>query len=369
MLISYLEKLGRLQYIVVVALLAVTIGFGVLRGLDLVPTALCAAPPAYRAEVPPDVRARIDGLFAERLLYCGTLKADFEAVDPNVYWGSDGARSLLFFQALEGKTLAGVGIERYAYDDRDFPPPIGDARPDGYRLDIVGQPVWRNLAEGPAPTWYFRLDGPPRPTDATVVVSVQGPAALTRGLSDRSFEQDLMWVFDTLRGRTRGTWLIRRGTGIAIQPERWAALVHREINPALADERGQIVPETLARADLAQPSLLQTVQGRAISTVWVAGVVTGTRPALLLAPREPAGALPIRSIAEGDWVSALGPVRLRHFAFERQPVGTLLDARYWHDGGDVDARPPDVTWPVTFTDAPPEATTPGVATPVTGGSS
>jgi len=132
--------------------------------------------------------------------------------------------------------------------------------------------------------------------------------------------------------------------------------VHRQINPALADENGRLDAARVATAELAGPALLQTVSGPWSSTVWVAGAISGTEPALLLAP--PAGGTPVRPVAGAGWVSPLGPLRLHHFAFDAQPLGIVFEARYWHDARRRGESPPDATWPVVFTPRPPDATLP-----------
>lgn len=355
------RAMGVWTLVIAVVVVAITV-YRVLDHYDLLPSYVCPARPTYREAVSAEARAQIDALFDRGLLYCSTIEAGLARVDPTIYWGTDGTRSVLFFQARPGADLRGVGVSEYLFEDRDVPGPIGDGSMYGFRLEDFGQPVWRNQARDDVPTWFFRADGAPPDYDVSVQVKIVGEAEEQTGTTRRDFMRDLEYLWDYVRGDipSDGVRNMRRAWSVPIQPRRWLATRHDELNPALADERGRYDPGRLATADLPRPALLQTVHGLLGSTVWVAGVVSGTRPVLVLAPPDAGADAPVLDpVASGRWVSALGPNRLAHFAFPPQAAGRLHEARYWHDAAARGARPPDLTWPVTFNPPPP----PGAASP------
>ncbi len=360
MLYQYARKLLSGYSLLISLSVLVIAGYTAIRYFGFLAPPLCDARPAYNTEVPAEVRARIDFLFDSGLLYCGQLRgdtADLATVNPTIYWGSDGSRSTVFFQALPGSTLAGVGLTEYVLGSDSTPTAIGDARPAGFFLDAVGRPAWVNQADTPDATWYFREDGPPGPGDVAVRLRVVGPARERASLVGRNFEQDFWRMWGAVRGQTAGGVDANGVAAFPILHERWAKLVQRgEINPALADERGQTNPTLLATAALPGPTLLNTVAGTSASTVWVAGVISGTQPAMVLVPPAGAARGAIEPIGQAQWASDLGPNRLAHFAFEPQPLDTALEARYWNDGRRKDSAPPDYTWPVVFASRPPDVT-------------
>ncbi len=348
------RAMGAWTLVIAGIIVAVT-AYRVLDHFDLLPSYVCPARPAYRDAVSADARGQIDLLFDHGLLYCSPIEAGLARVDPMIYWGTDGTRSILFFQARPGADLRGVGVSEYLFEDRDVPGPIGDGTMYGFRIEDVGQPVWRNQAPDDIPTWFFRADGAPPDYDTTVQIKVVGEAEEQTGTTQRDFVRDLEYLWALVRGDipSDGIRNMRRAWSVPIQPRRWRAVRSDDLNPALADERGTYDPQRLANADLPRPALLQTVHGLLGSTVWVAGVVTSTRPALVLVAAGAAdGAPAIEPIAFGRWGSALGPVHLGHFAFPPQAVDQSYEARYWHDGAARGARAPDITWPVTFSARP-----------------
>lgn len=353
------RKLLRYQYFLLslVAIVFVLVGILARLGIDLVPDPpLCEALPAYRAEVPARVRADIDGLFAAGLLYCGEPDAGLASVEPRIYWGSDGTRSVVFFQARPGMTLAQVGVPDYAFNVEFVPGPAGDEPMPGYRAERFGIPAWLNEAEESPPGYYYRVDGAPAPSDASVRVTVQGPAAEQEGLSGRDFMRDLELAWAYIRGEVREEGrTVKRPLTMPILPERWEATRNRQVNPALANAQGLHEVQIVAGADLPEPALFQTVHGASGSSVWVAGIVTGTTPALVLVPRAGDAAAPIEPRAVSTWSSRVGPNRLALFAFDALPPGAY-DARYWNDGRRRDETPPDQIWPAAFLPKPPEVT-------------
>lgn len=369
MLYTLARKMLRGYSILIsLAVLAVAV-YSIIRYFGYLDPPLCAARPSYNAEVPAEVRQRVDFLFAKGLLYCGETKAGLAAVSPTIYWGSDGSRSTVFFQALPGENLGGVGISEYVFGTDILPPPIGDSRQDGFTIDATGRPAWLNQAGAPDATWYFREDGAPAPWDVSVRLDVVGPALEQAGASGRDFEQDLERFWDALWSQDEGGGRrLTRPVTLRIMPERWAGLVTRgELNPALADEKGAFVPLRVATTALAQPTLLQTVSGASASTVWVAGVISGTHPALVIAPAAygGGGAGAIEPIAKGEWVSKLGPQHLAHFAFAPQPLDFAYEALYWNDEKQRESAPPDYTWPIVFAARPPGTPAPGTMLPGT----
>lgn len=341
----------QLWTLFIVAVVVVIAGYRILEHYDLLPNYLCETRPVYQAEVTAEARREIDLLFENGLLYCSGIEAGLAPVDPVIYWGSDGVHAVLFFQALPGANLKGVGVSDYVYDDRYPPGPRGDRTAYGFQPYDYRFPVWRNMAPGDDPTWYYRIDGAPADFDVSVQVSLIGPAEEQEGTSERDFVRDLEYVWAYVRGAvpTEGARKIRRVWLVPIQPRRWVALMRQDINPALADAKGEYDPNIVARAELAKPTLLQTVQGLFGSNVWVAGVITDTTPAMLLAPRGGAsGGEAVEPIASSPWVSPLGPMVLQQFAFPVQPAGVVLEARFWRDDATSETQPPDETWPVTF---------------------
>jgi hypothetical protein len=137
-----------------------------------------------------------------------------------------------------------------------------------------------------------------------------------------------------------------------IVAERWQAVRRVAIDPALADEEGN--PSFAALRDLApsEPMLYQTVSGPLGTTVWVAGVISGTTPALAL--KAAGGGQVLTPLASSEWVSDKTDIVLRHFAFEPLPQGATYEALYWNESpeGDLEqaaqGTPPDYQWTVTI---------------------
>jgi hypothetical protein len=365
MLYTLARKMLRgYSMLIYLAVLAVAV-YSIIRYFGYLEPPLCEARPIYNAEVPAEVRQRVDFLFDSGLLYCGETKAGLAAVSPTIYWGSDGSRSTVFFQALPGENLGGVGISEYVFGTDILPPPIGDSRQDGFTIDATGRPAWLNQAGAPDATWYFREDGAPAPWDVSVRLDVVGPAIEQASATGRDFEQDLERIWDAIQGNDDGGGRrVTRPVTLRIMPERWEGRVTRgELNPALADEKGAFVPLRVATTALAQPTLLQTVSGASASTVWVAGVISGTRPVLVIAPAAGGGGAAIEPIAQGNWVTNIGPQRLASFAFDPQPLDTAFEARYWNDERERESAPPDYSWPIVFASQPPATPAPGTTSP------
>lgn len=359
MVYQWARRLRQYYVLVIVGLIGLA---AILRavGFEAGGRAGCDAAPVYRDAVPAELRTWLDTLQAQELLYCRDLREGLASVDPRVYWGSDGMNSVIFFQARPGQDLTGVGVTDYTFGDgsRDFfPSRMGDRRHIRFDQAQEGRRVWANEAEGSPPTYFVRLDGAPPVGLVNAYFKIRGPALEQRGVTDRDFLQDLERFWGLLRREPQsavGGRLVSRDLTVIYDPERWADWVGRDVNPALTDAEGRVDYEALATEPIAEPILYQTVQGLSGSTVWVAGVVSGTRPAMLLLPRG--GGAPIEPIGGGTWISFRGGSALAHFAFPRQPDGAVLEARFWADAEARDREPPTRSWPVAF--PPPPALAP-----------
>lgn len=314
--------------------------FSTQLGGVLAPT--CDDPPAYHADVPASVRGVLDSLYDNGLLYCAKPSEAFAGLQGPVYWGSDGLSSWLFFQADD---LAGVGVTRYAYGDDFAVTPPGDAPPTTY--NPMAPRSRQNQAPSESPSYFFRRDGAPGPSDARVVVRVRGPLApepLRPG--GRSVWRDLDRLIGAVRGNSLASKTVPSEVLIARRPELLVSRVERHVAPALAGDEGQLDMARLAEVAPREPVLWQTVTGMFGNSVWVAGVMTDTLPTLMLVPADGA---PLEPFDRSLWVGGTSGIPLALFAFE--PLTTNVDytARFWSDGRTVkDGAPPDAEWPVQF---------------------
>lgn len=361
---QYWQRFRRawLAVVAVLAMLAVAVSLLDVGALEVFnPT--CEARPDYAPGVDPTVQAQLNTLFDNGLLYCGQPSIPFRGLRGPIYWGSDGMSSVLFFQA---DSMAGVGVITYLYNNQYRVGPPGESPPLSYGEVRVGRPALVNQAPGESPAYFFRRDGAPLAADAIVNIEVDGPALprTPAPVGGRSVWRDVDRVLALLR-RTSTTNLdagsARSTVALSFLTERWRDLVRRVPSDGFADDDGTPSLTRLRDARLdgtlpAEPFVFQRATGLFGHSLWVANVVTTTRPALVLAPpRADAAAAgaraPIEPISSSVWRSDAMLVPLAVFAFDPLPVpaGAPLEARFWADGQRAAAGgPPDQTWTVTF---------------------
>jgi len=310
-------------------------------GRVLAPT--CAEPPTYHADVPDDVRGVLDSLFDNDLLYCAEPSEPFAGLDGPIYWGSDGLSSWVFFQA---DNLRGVGLTRYAFGEDFAVTPPGDSPPASYNPTAARSRANQATAENP--TYFFRRDGAPSSGDARVALRVRGPQAPTAGRPGaRSVWRDLDRLIGWLRGDALAKGTVPSEVLIARQPEALVQRVERRVAPGLADEAGELDKAKLAEVALGEPVLMQAVTGMFGNSVWVAGVVTDTVPALELVP--PGGGEPVAPFDRSLWRGGEGQAPLALFAFDPLTTNAPHTARFWLDGlAAGSGAAPDAAWPVEF---------------------
>jgi hypothetical protein len=305
----------------------------------------CAEAPAYRQDVPTEVRERIDRLQAAGLLYCSPPLQGLATMSQPIYWGSDGLSSILFFQADD---LASIGVTRYGFGSGPtgsafVPGEPGASPPDGFREVMIGRPALANQAPDGS-GYFYRVQGAPIGSDAAVSISLTGPATKTAS-GDRDVFRDIEMVWNRLRRRSAqevGSTTVR--TAIAILPGRWQPYMRRWVQPGLADASGQPSYRALVTAAPPEPTAYQVVSGLMGTTVWVAGVVTGTNPALAIVQPDGQSVSPFASAL---WDSTTTDQLQAHFAFAPISGGTPLTLRYWHEKERAAMREPDYEWPVT----------------------
>ncbi len=313
----------------------------------------CESPPRFEAGVPASVRAEIETLFANDLLFCPEPTDPIAGLNGPIYWGTDGMRSVLFFQSDD---LTGVGVTEYIFGENFLVLPLGDSPPIGYGLLGSGQPIYRNEApmqeEGPRPKYFYRRDGAPQTTDLRVSISVRGE----RSPDDRLIGggdpfDDIERIWNRLRGVQLETTSGRSGRSHVVFPilsNDWEPLVRRAIAPELANEVGGASIEQLSAADLAEPIVFQRVGGLLGTSMWIAGVDIDISPTPALALVAPGGET-ISPLKSSVWTSGRAlntPLAL--YAFDPLPTDTQFEARYWHSASAADTSPPDLTWSVTF---------------------
>jgi len=313
----------------------------------------CPAPPTYRADVPADLRTSLDLLFRNGLLYCSGPPKGMRTMTEPIYWGSDGVSSILFYQSDD---LSNVYLVRYGFGENPsaafIPGEPGASPPAGFKEGQAGRAALTNQApEGS--DYFYRVQGAPLTSDGVVAVTLDGPAVAQPKGGGRDAFRDIETLWDWIRRKPASELESTRVmTPISIVPGRWENASRRVVNPALADAAGKPTLQVLRSAAPTEPTLYQTVSGLLHTTVWVAGVVSGTRPAMVL---QPAGGSPgvssasaTEPVAQSGWISTSATDRLvlAHFAYDPLPPGRYR-AEYWHDHKDAAAGTPDRVWEVT----------------------
>lgn len=305
----------------------------------------CDSAPTCRDDVPEPVCSTLEALHAEGLLYCSAPLEGLAAMHEPVYWGSDGLSSVLFFQADD---MTDIEVTRYVFGAGPTgqgvtPGEPGASPPEGFRPARPDPGPPANQA-APGAHYFYRRQGAPADSDAVVGLSIAGPASTPDSFGDRDVFRDIERIWSRLQGHpesAQGITTVR--TTIAVLPERWQARLRRHVAAELADEKGAAGYRALRDAAPTEPTLYQVVSGLLGTTVWVAGVVTGTRPALEVA--HPGGQ-PVEHRAAGLWTSITGDQVLLHGAFDPIEAGTPVEVRYWSDET-VASRPPDYQWSVS----------------------
>jgi len=310
----------------------------------------CEERPTYRPDVPPDVRGRVDVLFDNDLLFCPEPSDPFEGLDGPIYWGTDGLRSVLFFQA---DSLRGIGVRRYAYGQNFTVQNIGDAPPPGYNPVRAGRRVYSNQAisptDGEAPNYFFRQDGAPRSDDLQVEIVVRGRAAPDeRIIGGGDVFDDLEALWDRLSG-SGGSREERVGSALTrsvfpILSETWEERVRRQAPKRWAREDGVPAIALVNEVPPDAPAVSQTMTALLTNSIWVAGVDIELVPRIRIMLDGEA----IEPVETTVWSSDVQPVALALFAFDPLPSATPLQAEFWADGRAARDDPPDAVWEVTF---------------------
>lgn len=342
------RRLMNLRVYLIVAVVLVGIVFSLLGDrLQNIVVQPCEALPAYRADVPDDLRNRLALLHERGLLLCSDPVEGLAPMQERIYWGSDGLNSILFFQPEDvGQiTLTRYGFGTATMGEAFVPGEPGASPPAGFREVTIGQPARSNQAPEGA-TYFVRVHGAPISTDSVVSVSLAGPAIEAAGLSERDFFRDLELLWGRLMRRPErvvGNTVVR--VPIPIAPSRWEEHLARAINPSFADDEGLESYRALVDAAPDRPDWYKVENGSLATTVWVAGVVSGTNPVLVLAA---ASDQEIEPSASALWASNTTDLVLAHFAFAPLEAGSAYEARYWNERRDRDAgAAPDRRWPVT----------------------
>jgi hypothetical protein len=187
--------------------------------------------------------------------------------------------------------------------------------------------------------------GAPRSTKNTVDLRVIGRGIPQEGTQGRNFFTDIQ---NAVRWLRRDPLTTERGSlrvQFATVPRRWADIPLVWSDPVL-DPEGNT--DFRAAVDLAptEPALARAQSGLLGAGVWVAGVVSGTRPALVLDPADAPGsvdAAPIEPLERSVWAAPSGPA-FALFAFDVLDPEVTYSPSFWLDEEDRRAgRPPDAT--------------------------
>lgn len=352
---------GWLAIVAVLTIAAVMVSLldqGVIDWLN--PT--CPERPAYDAGVDPAITAKLNYLFDNGLLYCQAPTTPFRGLRGPIYWGSDGMSAVLFFQ---GDDLTGVGVSTYLYNDTFVVGPAGESPPEGYGELRVGRTALRNQAPGERPTYFYRRDGAPLRSDAIANIEIVGPAIprTPAPVGGRDVWRDFGRIWSLVRrtSKTAGDSGTAHATvAISFATDRWQGLVRRIPADGFAGDGGapdlvRLRDARLAGALPAEPFVFQTASGAFGHSLWVAGVVTATHPALALVRPGTVGGVKddrtVEALGVSLWQSSAMLVPLAIAAFDPLPfpAGVPVEVRFWADDARRAAQaPPDHTWTVTF---------------------
>jgi hypothetical protein len=323
----------RLLVIVVVLVGAV---YSVFREpIDGLLTPPCDGPLELEPSIAPDQRAQLELLLAAGLLYCPEVPLTLDGFEGPVYWGSDGVNSVLYL-AFDPDNPVSLGEYRFLRLPALF---RGDAPPLGALS--AGRPTYRNEAPDDA-GYYFVTTGAPLASETSVRLMLVGRGVPQKGVTGRDFFTDLENLWRVI---TRAPLTTERGNlrlDFATVPRRWEGTANVWSDPEL-DPKG--TGDFRAAVDLApaEPVVARAVTGPLGAGVWVAGVVSGTRPSLLLTPDSAApDAAPLEPLGRSMWSSSRGPT-FALFEFDRLEPGVSYAPSVWLDEDSQAAdRPPDV---------------------------
>jgi hypothetical protein len=243
-LYEYAGRLFRLWRYWLLALVAIGLVVTLFGGDLLAPAArTCARGPTYHSDVPASLRAELDQLQSLGLVYCSKTGSDISAIDDLVYWGSDGTRSILFFQPAR---MGEVTVSRYVFGGGFPPPPPGDGPASGY--EPLTDDRWAPVSQAPDDaSYYFRKDGAPADDDYAVTVDLTGPATENTSLSGRDFWRDLARLSDLVHRRSgTGQRLAAVHLPMPILPDRWLAVRARKVAPDLGEATGLLFEAAFA---------------------------------------------------------------------------------------------------------------------------
>lgn len=336
-------KLLGLRRYFLIGLVVLAIVFGLFGDQLLRPLSpTCPAPPAYHADVPQELRDKLQTLYDSERLYCVQPPEGLKNLDGPVYWGSDGVNSLLFFQATD---MAGFGLARYAYGQDFLPGALGGPPPNGYRDADSARSAYINEAPEGA-SYFLRTQGAPTDADFAVDLLITGQAVQNRGIFGRNIWRDLENLWRMAQGESaaeRASTTVRGR--LAILPDRWIAKRQRVVTPDFAAADGHPDLTKLRAAPAGDPQLYQILNGPLGSGIWLTGVEPGTIPALTLVPK--AGGQALRPLGDATlWTTSTTPARIVSFAFPPLEAGTIYEAGYWHEASRADTAAPDLTFPV-----------------------
>jgi hypothetical protein len=292
----------------------------------------CDHPPQLAPDTEPSTAVAVAALFERELLYCPEVPSGLVGIGAELYWGSDGVNSLLYLPMEPGTD---VSLRNYVADDFAIPAPGG--RPP-VRFQMAGRPSYRNQApEGAA--YYTLLLGAPQSSAASINVALNGRVGAD-GIEQRDFINDMVDLWDRARSNTdEGYRTVRVRFGIT--PRRWEDDVTEHIYMSELSSAAYV-----GDVEVPSPSVYRTLAGPLGSSIWVAGIVTGTLPALTWHPGSPEG-----PAVEPAWTQrwADGETGRLMYSFAFPPgVGETGFASFWSDESNASQPPDAVFGPLSF---------------------
>ncbi len=337
-----MSRAARLRRNAILIVVMIGVVYVVLRDpIDRWLTPPCDQALVLDPSLPPETRNLVEALQDQELLYCPPTPSGLAGFSGPVYWASDGVNSLLYYGFSPDNR---VGIGRYEFTGRPVMA-AGDAAPAG--LIPTGRPAYRNEAPKGAP-FYLVTMGAPRHGEVGVAVDFHAHGEPQAGYSNRNFWTDGMNALRRLRGDPLTTESSRVQLTFAIVPDRWASSSSVWSDPVLdsagtGDFRGAALVDPPPELALAR-----VVSGNLGAGAWVAGVISGTRPALTTVPDGDLGRT-TELASFSLWRTRSGlPFAL--FALPALDSGVPYSFEIWADAGDKAAgkAPDKVTQPIVL---------------------
>ncbi|MFQ5459368.1 MAG: hypothetical protein ACE5EL_01100 [Anaerolineae bacterium] len=339
------RRLRNVRRLVIVGGLVLAAAYGLLeRPVNRLLSPGCPEAPTYDPDTRQDIRGVLDTLHGAGVLLCPAAPQGLAGLGDKVYWGTDGLRSVLYF---DFDAASPVSVQRYEYRSTTNEPVLGpgDRAPAGFF--VRGRPAYRNEAPEGASFYYIVMAGPQERT-AAVRIRFVGRRAPQGGLAGRDLFTDLADLWSRLHGTTPGG----RQTvelDFPIDPAAAEGVGHRWVTPELAGDKGEPDLQALMANYPDEPTLYQVVSGPLGAGIWVAGVITGTRPAMVLTTAHlGADGFSVPAEATEMWEAWRGHELLALFAFGPYPGDSEWLAHYWNDAARRDAPADAVFGPFTF---------------------